>query len=354
LAVIVPFHRNVAHLTRCLGAIRGALDGSTLIADLIVVADGAADDCSALVNQITGTLLSVPGPSGPAVARNRGAAAAHGSLLLFIDADVAIEPAALRQLVAVFRAEPDVAAVFGAYDEEPDDRAFVSQARNLAHSFVHQRSRRDARTFWAGLGAVRAEAFACVGGFDERFTRPSVEDIDLGYRLRDAGYQIVLDHTIRGKHLKQWSFWSALRTDLFDRGIPWTQLLCRYSAMQDDLNVSRAYRACVMVSYAALIFAVGAFWRPVLLWPAVACLLALVALDWPYYLFFARRRGLLFTARWYPLHVLHHLSNGLSFVTGTCLFVLSRKVGARWPGALPADRWRGRTVAARVMSVRPQ
>jgi GT2 family glycosyltransferase len=350
LSVIVPFHRNVAHLTRCLGAIRGALDGSELIADLIVVADGAADDCSALVSQMTGTLLSVPGPSGPAVARNRGAAAARGSLLLFIDADVAIEPAALRRLAALFSAEPEVAAVFGAYDEEPDDQAFLSQARNLAHSFVHQRSRRDAHTFWAGLGAVRAEAFARVGGFDERFRRPSVEDIDLGYRMHNAGCKIVLDHGIRGKHLKQWSFWSALKTDVFDRGIPWTQLLHRYSALRDDLNVSRAYRGCVMVSYGALIFAVGAFWRAALLWPALACLLALVALDWPYYVFFTRRRGLLFTTRWYPLHVLHHLSNGLSFAIGTCLFVLSRKAGTRWPGALPAESWRGRTDSARAMT----
>jgi GT2 family glycosyltransferase len=351
LSVIVPFHRNVAHLTRCLQAICAALDGTDLTTELVVVADGAPDDCSALVHQMNGTLLSVQGPSGPAVARNRGAAATHKSLLLFVDADVAIEPAAVRQLLAVFRTEPDVAAVFGAYDEEPDDRAFVSQARNLAHSFVHQRSRRDAQTFWAGLGAVRADAFTGVGGFDERFTRPSVEDIDLGYRLRAAGNRIVLDHTIRGKHLKQWSFWSALRTDVVDRGIPWTQLLCRYSAMQDDLNVSRAYRACVMISYAALICAAGAFWRPVLVWPGIACLLALVALDWPCYRFFARRRGLLFTARWYPLHVVHHLSNGLSFMTGTCLFVLSRTVDARWPGALPADKWRGRTVSSCTIAV---
>jgi uncharacterized RDD family membrane protein YckC len=120
--------------------------------------------------------------------------------------------------------------------------------------------------------------------------------------------------------------------------------------MRDDLNVSRAYRACVVVSYAALILVVAAFWRPVLLWPVLACLLALVALDWPYYAFFARQRGLWFAARWYPLHVVHHLSNGVSFVTGTCLFVLSRWAGTRWPGALPAESWRGRAVSARGMA----
>jgi hypothetical protein len=126
-------------------------------------------------------------------------------------------------------------------------------------------------------------------------------------------------------------------------------LLHRYSAMRDDLNVSRAYRACVLVAYAALMFAVGAVWRPILLWPVFTCLLALVALDWPYYAFFVRRRGWLFTLRWYPLHVVHHLLNGVSFAIGTGLFVLSR-AGARWPGTLPAESWRGPTVSARVLS----
>jgi len=348
--VIVPFHKNVAHLERCLRAIHAALDGLGRSAELIVVADGAVDDCSALVSEMDGTLLAIPGPSGPAVARNRGAAAARGSVLLFIDSDVAIDQTALGRLIATFKAEPEVAAVFGAYDEEPDDAAFISQARNLAHSFVHQRSRREAQTFWAGLGAVRADAFTRVGGFDERFTRPSVEDIDLGYRLHGAGGRIVLEHTIRGKHLKRWSFWSGLRTDVFDRGIPWTQLLHRYATMQNDLNVSWAYRACVVVSYATVVLGAAAFWRPVLLWPVLVCLLALVALDWPYYAFFARQRGLWFTARWYPLHVLHHLTNGVSFVTGTCLFVLSRRAGLRWPGALPAESWRGHPVSARGMA----
>jgi GT2 family glycosyltransferase len=348
--VIVPFHGNLTHLTRCLGAVRAALDCTNLKGELIVVADGASDDCSTLMSQGNATFLRIPGPSGPAVARNRGAAAACGSLLVFIDADVAIQPDGLRRLVAVFTAEPKVAAVFGAYDEEPADPAFVSQARNLAHSFVHQRSLRSASTFWAGFGAIRTVAFASVGGFDERFTRPSVEDIDIGYRLRAAGYQIVLDHAIRGKHLKHWPFWSALQTDLFDRGIPWTQLLYRYAAMRDDLNVSRSYRACVLVSYLALVFAIGAFWRPALAWPALTCLLMILWLDWPYYAFFARRRGLLFTMRWFPLHVLHHLSNGVSFAIGTWLFVLSRVAGARWPGALPNDRWEKQTVPIRSIT----
>jgi len=349
LSVIVPFHRNLKQLARSLQAARTSLDGSDADGELIVVADGAQDDCSELVGESGGILLAIPGPSGPAVARNRGVAVARGELLIFIDSDVVVAPDTVRRMVDAFHADPHVGALFGAYDEDPDDPGFHSQARNLAHSFVHQRSARDASTFWAGLGAIRKAAFVAVGGFDERFTRPSVEDIDLGYRVRAAGHRIVLDHTIRGKHLKRWSLWSGLRSDVRDRGIPWTQLLHRYTAMRNDLNVSRAYRVCVVVSYLAVGLTIGALWMPVMLVPALACLLALAWLDRPYYAFFVRRRGLLFTTRWFPIHVVHHLSNGVSFVTGTALFLLSR-FGIRCPGALPTERWRGGIRSTRAVA----
>ena len=318
---------------------RVALDRAAPNGELLVVADGAPEDCSALVAAAGGRTLAIPGPSGPAVARNRAAAAVSGDILVFVDSDVVAAPDALERIVALLDAEPDVDAVFGAYDEAPDDPGFHSQARNLAHSFVHQRAQREAATFWAGLGAIRSAAFHAVGGFDERFGRPSVEDIDLGYRLREAGFRIVLEHDIRGKHLKRWSLRSGIRSDLRDRGIPWTQLLHRYAAMRNDLNVSHAYRLCVVFAYLAVaLIAAGWFYWP--LWGAAAgCLLALVALDRPSYGFFVKQRGFFFTLRWFPVHVLHHLTNGISFVIGTLLY-WSQRIGVDAPGALPVSGWK--------------
>lgn len=341
VSVIIPFHRNLDFLERSVRAVRIALDRAAPNGELLVVADGAPEDCSALVAAAGGRTLAIPGPSGPAVARNRAAAAVTGDVLVFVDSDVVVAPDAIARIVALLRAEPDVDAVFGAYDEEPADPGFHSQARNLAHSFVHQRSAREASTFWAGLGAIRSAAFHTVGGFDERFGRPSVEDIDLGYRLREAGCRIVLEHGIRGKHLKRWSLWSGFRSDLRDRGIPWTQLLHRYAAMRNDMNVSHAYRLCVVFAYLAVALLVaGLFYWP--LWIAAAvCLLALVALDRPYYAFFVKQRGFLFTLRWFPVHVLHHLTNGVSFVVGTLLY-WSQRIGVEAPGALPVSGWKPR------------
>jgi hypothetical protein len=55
-----------------------------------------------------------------------------------------------------------------------------------------------------------------------------------------------------GTHLKQWKFWDMLRTDVFQRGVPWTVLLLRYRSAPADLNLNLRARAA-MVSAALLL-----------------------------------------------------------------------------------------------------
>ena len=341
LSVVIPFHRNLQQLERCLSAVLRAVELAPVptAIEVIVVADGSPVDATGAAREAGARLLAIDGPRGPAAARNRGAAEARGELLLFVDTDVVIHRDVLVRFLHLFERQPDLAAAFGAYDDRPADPGFFSQCRNLAHSFVHQRSKREAQTFWAGLGAVRAEAFAAVDGFDERFRFPCVEDIDLGYRMRSAGFDIVLDARIRGQHLKRWTFWSSVRSDVFDRGIPWTQLLERYGTMPDDLNLTVRYRACVIVAYLMVLTLLGAAIQPWLLVATAALLATLWWLDAPFYKFFVGQRGWLFTLRWFPFHVLHHLCNGLSFAAGTLLYRIRRWTGWSLPGALPAEAW---------------
>lgn len=342
LSVIVPFHRDLVNLHKCLAAVRAAaqrLPQGTVLRETIVVADGSPDDPTAEAAANGAVVAAIEGPRGPATARNRGAAIARGDVLVFIDSDVVVNPASLAQLADRLVHDPGLAAVIGAYDEHPADRGFISQGKNLAHSFIHQRSKGDARTFWAGLGAVRADVFASVGGFDERLTRPSVEDIDLGYRIRASGRRILLDPAIQGQHLKRWTLGSAVVTDVRDRGIPWTQLLYRYEGLHDDLNVTLSYRVCVVAAYVLAACALLAPRSPILLGPAALAAVTLWLLDRPYYRFFASRRGPGYAIAWFPVHVLHHLCNGLSFVVGTALYAGRRWTRISLPGALPVTPW---------------
>jgi GT2 family glycosyltransferase len=347
LSVIVPFHRNLTQLERCLTAIQASpLPGTAELAEVIVAADGALEDPGATAEACGASVLRIDGPQGPAVARNIAARTAVGDVLVFVDTDVVARPSALGRLAGHFSQDPQLGAAFGAYDEEPADPGFFSQCRNLAHSFIHQRASRNASTFWAGLGAVRARVFRTVGGFDPRFGRPSVEDIDLGYRIRRAGFRIVLDATAQGTHLKRWTLWSSIVTDVRDRGVPWTQLMHRYGAMGNDLNVTLRYRLAVVVAYVLGACVILAAVQPALLGLAAVLLSILWLIDRPYYQFFATRRGLAFALAWFPFHILHHVCNGLSFALGTGLYAGRRWAGFALPWTLPMAPWSARDTAA--------
>ena len=76
-----------------------------------------------------------------------------------------------------------------------------------------------------------------LGGFDEGYRQPSIEDIELGYRLKQAGHRIRLCKALQVKHLKRWSVVSLLKSDFFDRALPWTELILRDRRVINDLNL---------------------------------------------------------------------------------------------------------------------
>jgi len=307
-------------------------------AEVFIAADGAVDDCQPLAAAWGAQVVFVPGPSGSAVARNRAAALASGDVLVFVDADVVVAPDSVAGMCRLLATDAGLAGVFGAYDLLPRERNFMSQYKNLSHAYVHEGGGTQAATFWTGLGAVRTDAFRSVGGFDERFRRPSIEDIELGHRLVVAGYSLRLDVRFRGQHLKRWTLGSSIATDIWARGIPWTQLIFRSRVLPDDLNTSVALRLSVLLTVAMAASLALAFWR---LWAAVLAALLLAAvlgINFRYYRWFVRQRGILFALRVVPAHLLHHLCNGVSLVAGTALHVAGR-FGARLPGALPTRVW---------------
>ena len=124
-----------------------------------------------------------------------------------------------------------------------------------------------------------------------------------------------------------------------DRGVPWTQLLYRYEGPHDHLNITLAYRVSVALAGLLVASLLAAPMWPFLLAAVPAASVALWALDRSYYQFFTEQRGLTFTLRWFPLHVLHQVCNGVSFALGTFLYASLRWTGIALPGALPLTRW---------------
>ena len=250
-SVIVPAHNAANTLADCLRAI---LTSSVHPDEVIVFNDGSTDDTPRIAQRFPVQLLSNTGPPvGPAVGRNRCAAIAKSKILVFVDADVIVHGSAIGTLLSTIVENLTVAASFGSYDDRPRSRRIAALYANLRHYYMHQSGPTDALTFWAGLGAIRQNAFQDVGGFDARIARSSIEDIELGVRLNTAGYQIRLVPTAQGTHCKDWRLFELWQTDIFRRAIPWSRLLLNCTTQGMSLNLSRTERLRVILTYSALL-----------------------------------------------------------------------------------------------------
>jgi glycosyltransferase involved in cell wall biosynthesis len=325
ISIIIPVYNGGKEFSDCLESLRQYLPLATDVpTEVIVVADGCTDSSDLLAEKFGADVFRMPTPGGPARARNLGAQRAKGKILFFVDADVAIAADTIHQIVHLFDRHPELTAVIGSYDDAPGPPNFLSQYKNLFHHYTHQTSQVEASTFWGACGVIRRDAFWAVNGFDERYRYPSVEDIELGYRLKDKGATIRLCKSLQVKHLKRWEPLSLLRAEFFYRALPWTELLLSRRQVINDLNLKWSTRISVVLTYAvcgALLF--GLQWT-IGFAAATLLMVLLFSLNFSVYQFFYRQRGLWFAVRVVPWHWLYFIYSGLAYSAGSVRFYLSK------------------------------
>jgi glycosyltransferase involved in cell wall biosynthesis len=284
ISVIIPNHNGATTLRRCLEAVRSS---SYQEYECIMVDDSSTDNSIEIAKGLANQVVNVKGgPLGPAHARNLGAQAARGDIIFFVDADVVIYTDTLEKIVASFTGSPELAAVFGSYDDQPGDGHFLSQYKNLFHHFVHQQANENSSSFWSGCGAIKRGVFLESGGFDTlKYPHPSIEDIELGRRLTGKGYKILINKTLQVKHLKRWTLINLVKTDVFDRGIPWTQLVMEDRKIPNDLNLESSQRWSALFIGILLMFmtASALFHRHIILLPILLCLFWFMLQCWQWH-----------------------------------------------------------------------
>lgn len=298
LAVVIPATDNPATLERCLAALEAGICQPD---ELIVQRE--------------------PAGAGPAAARNLGIAASCADVIVFVDSDVEVHADALARIRERFHTDIGLAALFGAYDDDPGDPGLTSRYRNLLHHHVHSSAAGEAETFWAGLGAVRREAFEIAGDFNAvEYPQASIEDIEWGMRMRHHCGKIILDPWISGRHLKRWTPLSMIKTDFSRRGVPWVRLLLRKETDTWVLNLGRRQRLSAAISVA--LFASLLARRPRL---AAAALIANLLLERDLYGLLARRGGPRLLLAGIGLHQLHQLTAAASLPAALVLHLREQR-----------------------------
>jgi GT2 family glycosyltransferase len=242
---------------------------------------------------------------------------------LFIDADVTVSKDIIERVSDFFISYPNAAAMIGSYDDNPFEKDHLSQYRNLLHHFTHQCANTEASTFWGACGAIRRDVFITSGGFNETYTLPCIEDIELGYRLKDRGLCLHLLKDLQVKHLKKWEFTSMLKTDIFNRAIPWTELLIKRKKKEYDLNLSLSSRISTLLLFLLPVFIFAWIFSGESYFLSVLIIL-LLAINWNFYFFLLKKRGGLFLLRSLPFHWLYFLYSGLSYAYAFFKFTFNK------------------------------
>jgi hypothetical protein len=190
-----------------------------------------------------------------------------------------------------------------------------------------------------------------MGGFDE--AHRAMEDVEFGYRMHFAGHRIRLDRDLHFTHLKRYTLWSLMRSDLLYRAIPWTRMMRRKRVFRNDLNTRSSQVASVAVALLILAtasavvvagiavvaaaavgagpvsaspinagtIAAAAAWLGVpgllvLLLAASALIVSYAALNWHFLAYVRRLRGTSFALRTLVMHWWFHVYSAAGLAIG--------------------------------------
>jgi GT2 family glycosyltransferase len=198
-SVVIPTYQRRDVVVSSVRALQAQEDAPPF--EVVVVVDGSVDGTAealrALATPFPLSVVEQPNAGRPA-ACNRGAAAASGELLLFLDDDMEAHPRLLAEHDRSHRKGAD--AVIGHLPLHPDSppgflaEAVGTWAEQRLQALRQRSGRVELGDFVTGQMSVRRDVFMGIGGFDTYFTRPyGGEDLDLGRRLAAAGQTLAFN-----------------------------------------------------------------------------------------------------------------------------------------------------------------
>lgn len=167
--------------------------------EVIVVDDFSSDRTADIIKSYPARGIFLDTTTGPAVARNKGARVAGAQILVFLDADVMLEPDTLGKIARRFQENRDIKILVGTYSEMPLNKGFFPKFKALWFKSLFNENVKETDSLEGFCAAIDREVFKSTGGFNPLFQKAGMEDYELGCRLRQR-YQIYFDANIQVRH----------------------------------------------------------------------------------------------------------------------------------------------------------
>lgn len=254
LSIIIPTHNNHAELKALLHSIKKSHFDHFDNTEIIVIDDGSTDsEISRLQLEMTMQvqMYVLKQNRGPAYARNYGASRALGRYLVFLDADVTLHKDTLQHAYNFFQQKKGLAFT-GIWDRSQKSNAFFPQYKALRdHAYWFIEREKDARyyLFSTRIAGIEKNLFEKIGGFNTSYKKPTVEDIELTYKI-EQHCPISFEPDISVHHEFE-DFWPVAKK-YFARSRDWIKLYLKRLRFDPVATSSREAYKSIAVGFAQL------------------------------------------------------------------------------------------------------
>jgi glycosyltransferase involved in cell wall biosynthesis len=246
VSFIIPAHNAAATIQKTLASF---MKEDLEDVEVILVDDFSEDDTPALAAlilcKINGRMIQTDEHSGAGIARNRGAEAAQGEVLVFIDADCLIKPGLIDSIKKEAEAILPGTILGGTYTPLSSDGGFFSDFQSVFINYSETKHPESPDYIPTHLMIIGKEDFFSAGGFREDFL-PILEDVEFSHRAREQGFHLRMIPSLQVGHIFNYTFLKSLK-NAFRKSFYWTiYSLSRRDIFRDSGTASRELKVNIL------------------------------------------------------------------------------------------------------------
>ncbi len=298
LSIIVPTHNSQNTIHTPLLSINNSDFKHFNNIEVIIVDDKSRDRTLKKIKEIQAvlkyklTVYPLRKNSGPSKARNYGVKKSEGEYLLFLDSDVELSKSTLRNAFQ-FAKEKQVKAFTGVWHyRQKTDKFFPNfkAMRDWVYWFIEREKYARYYLFSTRIAGIEKKLFLKIGGFAERFHQPTVEDIELTYRIEKHA-KIRFSPELMVYHEFE-SFW-PIAFKYFKRSRDWV-LLYQKRLRFDPVATSKKEAFKAVLSALLVFFLLLGFFHLIFIYVALLIFVQFTNLEWYFWTFVYKQKGFVF------------------------------------------------------------
>lgn len=328
LSIIIPVHNSQNTIVLLLLSINNSSSVNFDQLEVVVVDDRSNDATVKIIEQIESIfkfkliIVKLKTNLGPAKARNLGAKKARGKYLLFLDGDVELKN---QTLANVFRtiSNNKVKAFTGIWDYHQKTTNFFPQfkaIRDWSYWFVERQEYSHYYLFSTRIAGIEKKLFQKLNGFIEDYREPTVEDIELTYRIEKLA-KIKFVSNIVVNHEFENFFPVAIK--YFKRSRDWIKLYLKRFRFDPVATSKREAFKSILSSILIFLLLMSVISK-LLIIPSIILFLIFSYLEFKFWRFIFHKKGFLFLLKSIPTSIILYQFINIGAAWGYFLSIKSR------------------------------